>query len=65
MDYALLLPNQVLIMGDLDIDFFIIGIIFGAYIIVSGISVIFLGYLTLLTVKRSTGYGIMTSSKPW
>ncbi len=46
MDYALLLPNQVLIMGDLDIDFFIIGLIFGAYIIVSGISVIFLGYLT-------------------
>jgi len=46
MDGYLILPNQVIIAADLNIYFDAIGILIGLYIIVTGISVIFFGYLT-------------------
>jgi MFS family permease len=46
MDNALLLPNEVLIAADLDINFDLIGIILGLYTIVHGGSILVFGYYT-------------------
>ncbi len=45
MDAALLLPNEVLIIADLNIYFDVIGILIGIYTLIHGISIIFFGYL--------------------
>jgi len=46
MDSALFLPNEVLIMADLGINFTVLGIIISIYTIVNGISILVFGYLT-------------------
>jgi len=46
MDSALFLPNELLIMADLGIDFNAIGIIISIYTIVNGVSILIFGYLT-------------------
>jgi len=52
MDSALFLPNEVLIIADLDIYFDSIGFIIGVYTIVSGVSVLMFGYLTDLIQRK-------------
>ena len=46
MDTALMLPNQVLIAAELGIDFAMIGVLIGLYVIISGVSTFIFGYLT-------------------
>jgi len=46
MDSALFLPNEVLIIADLGMDFNGIGIIIGVYTIVNGVSILIFGYLS-------------------
>jgi MFS family permease len=46
MDSALFLPNEILIIADLEIQIDAIGIIISIYTIVNGISILIFGYLT-------------------
>ncbi|MFO8020248.1 MAG: MFS transporter [Promethearchaeia archaeon] len=52
MDGALVLPNQVLIAADLEVQFDAIGLMVGTYTIVAGGSTLFFGYLTDLYERK-------------
>jgi MFS family permease len=54
MDGAIVIPNEVLIAAEFGFtSLFFIGILVGVYTIVSGVAVIFFGYLTDLTSRKN------------
>ncbi len=52
LDNALFLPNEVLIMADLGINFTTLGIIISIYTIVNGISILIFGYITDMIERK-------------
>ena len=52
MDSALILPNEVLIVADLGINFDAIGILIGVYTITAGVSVLVFGFLADILERR-------------